>query len=74
MDYTALKNEIQTDPESMGYSAHLPEDHVSVAELLVQDDPAQMLAATEDSVAYRGDEGLWPRWECVYTISQLINQ
>jgi hypothetical protein len=41
MDYTALKNEIQTDPQGMGYSAHLPEDHVSVADLLGQDDPAQ---------------------------------
>lgn len=40
MDYTALADEINTDPEGMGYSSHLPEDHVSVAELLGQDDPA----------------------------------
>jgi hypothetical protein len=41
MNYSALKGEINNDPESMGYSAHLPEDHVSVADLLGQDDPAQ---------------------------------
>jgi hypothetical protein len=41
MDYTALANEINNDPQGMGYSAHLPEDHVSVADLLGQDDPAQ---------------------------------
>jgi len=35
---------------------------------------AQTLAATEDSVAYRGDEGLWPRYECVHTISQFTTQ
>jgi len=41
MDYTALADEINTDPQGMGYSTHLPEDHVSVADLLGQDDPAQ---------------------------------
>jgi len=40
MDYSVLADEINNDPEGMGYSAHLPEDHVSVAELLSQDDPA----------------------------------
>jgi hypothetical protein len=40
MDYTALADEINNDPEDMGYSTYLPEDHVSVAELLGQDDPA----------------------------------
>jgi len=41
MDYQALADEINNDPQGMGYSAHLPDDHVSVAELLGQDDPAQ---------------------------------
>jgi hypothetical protein len=41
MDYTALADEINNDPQAMGYDQHLPEDHVSVAELLGQDDPAQ---------------------------------
>jgi hypothetical protein len=41
MDYTALADEINTDPQSMGYGQHLPEDHVSVAELLSEPDPAQ---------------------------------
>jgi hypothetical protein len=41
MDYTALADEINNDPQGMGYSAHLPEDHVSVADLLGQEDPAQ---------------------------------
>jgi hypothetical protein len=40
MDYTALADEINNDPQGMGYSTHLPEDHVSVANLLGQDDPA----------------------------------
>jgi hypothetical protein len=40
MDYTTLANEINNDPLAMGYSTHLPDDHVSVAELLGQDDPA----------------------------------
>lgn len=31
------------------------------------------LAAT-DSIPYRGPEGMWPRWECVHTISQLTTQ
>ena len=41
MDYSALEDEINNDPQSMGYGQHLPEDHVSVADLLGQDDPAQ---------------------------------
>jgi hypothetical protein len=41
MDYQALADEINNDPEGMGYGQHLPEDHVSVATLLGQDDPAQ---------------------------------
>jgi len=41
MDYQDLADEINNDPEGMGYGQHLPEDHVSVAELLGQDDPAQ---------------------------------
>jgi len=41
MDYTALADEINDDPQGMGYSAHLPEDHVSVAELLSKPDPAE---------------------------------
>jgi len=40
MDYQALADEINNDPQSMGYGQHLPEDHVTVAELLGQDDPA----------------------------------
>jgi len=31
------------------------------------------LAAT-DSIPYRGPEGVWPRWGCVHTISQLTTQ
>jgi opacity protein-like surface antigen len=31
------------------------------------------LAAT-DSIPYRGAEGVWPRWECVHTISVLVTQ
>jgi len=31
------------------------------------------LAAT-DSIPYRGPDGVWPRWECVHTISVLVNQ
>jgi len=41
MDYTALADEINNDPQAIGYSTHLPDDHVSVADLLGQDDPAQ---------------------------------
>jgi len=41
MDYTALADEINNDPQSMGYGQHLPGDHVSVANLLGEDDPAQ---------------------------------
>jgi len=40
MDYTVLANEINNDPQGMGYGQHLPEDHVTVANLLGQDDPA----------------------------------
>jgi hypothetical protein len=40
MNYTTLAEEINNDPQGMGYSAHLPDDHVSVSELLGQDDPA----------------------------------
>jgi len=39
MDYQALKSEIQNDPENMAYGNHLPDDYVSVANLLGQDDP-----------------------------------
>jgi hypothetical protein len=31
------------------------------------------LAAT-DSIPYRGANGVWPRWECVHTISVLVTQ
>jgi hypothetical protein len=31
------------------------------------------LAAT-DSIPYRGPNGVWPRWECVHTISVLVTQ
>jgi hypothetical protein len=31
------------------------------------------LAAT-DSTPYRGPDGVWPRWECVHTISVLVTQ
>jgi len=41
MDYQSLADEISNDPEGMGYGQHLPKDHVSVANLLGQDDPAQ---------------------------------
>jgi len=40
MDYQALADEIKNDPQNMGYAGHLPEDHVSVANLLSKDDPA----------------------------------
>jgi len=43
MDYHALADEINNDPEGMGYSQHLPEDHVSIAELLSEPDPAEMV-------------------------------
>jgi hypothetical protein len=39
MNYTALADEINNDPENIGYSTHLPNDHRSVAELLNTDDP-----------------------------------
>lgn len=34
----------------------------------------QAVTATRDSIAYRGDSGLWPRWECVHTISRMVSQ
>lgn len=34
----------------------------------------QAVLATTDSIPYRGDEGIWPRWECVHTISVLVSQ
>jgi len=40
MDYQALKDEIQNDPEALGYAQNLPDDHVTVAVLLNGDDPA----------------------------------
>ena len=35
---------------------------------------AQAVLATTDSIPYRGPDGVWPRWECVHTISQLVSQ
>jgi len=46
MDYQALADEINNDPQGMGYSAYLPEDHVSVAELIGHVDPAGDLELT----------------------------
>jgi len=34
----------------------------------------QLLKATRDSVAYRGEGGIWPRYECIHTISQMVSQ
>lgn len=34
----------------------------------------QAVMATSDSIPYRGPDGVWPRWECVHTISVLSNQ
>jgi len=34
----------------------------------------QAVIAASDSIPYRGPEGVWPRWECVHTISVLTNQ
>jgi len=39
MDYQALSDELNNDPEGMGYSTHLPEDHNSCVSLLKRDDP-----------------------------------
>ena len=39
-----------------------------------EDLKTQTLAATEDSVAYRGKEGLWPRYECIHNISREASQ
>lgn len=34
----------------------------------------QAVLATTDSIPYRGPDGVWPRWECVHTISVLVSQ
>jgi len=34
----------------------------------------QLLKATRDSVAYQGEGGIWPRYECIHTISQMVSQ
>jgi hypothetical protein len=34
----------------------------------------QAVLAATDSIPYRGADGVWPRWECVHTISQLTTQ
>lgn len=34
----------------------------------------QAVTAASDSIPYRGPEGVWPRWECVHTISVLVTQ
>jgi len=34
----------------------------------------QAILAATDSIPYRGSEGVWPRWECVHTISRLVSQ
>jgi len=34
----------------------------------------QLIDATQDSVAYQGDEGIWPRYECVHDISKQMTQ
>jgi hypothetical protein len=34
----------------------------------------QMLKATRDSVAYRGEGGIWPRYECIHYIGRLVSQ
>jgi hypothetical protein len=34
----------------------------------------QSVLAATDSIPYRGAEGVWPRWECVHTISILVSQ
>jgi len=34
----------------------------------------QLLKATRDSVAYRGEGGIWPRYECVHDISKQMTQ
>ena len=39
MDYQALADEINNDPEALGYGQHLPGDHNSIVALLKQDDP-----------------------------------
>lgn len=35
---------------------------------------AQAVTAATDSIPYRGPDGVWPRWECVHTISVLVNR
>jgi hypothetical protein len=34
----------------------------------------QAVLAATDSIPYRGSDGVWPRWECVHTISVLVTQ
>jgi hypothetical protein len=34
----------------------------------------QAVLAATDSIPYRGPDGMWPRWECVHTISVLVTQ
>jgi hypothetical protein len=34
----------------------------------------QAVLAATDSIPYRGAQGVWPRWECVHTISVLVTQ
>lgn len=34
----------------------------------------QAVVAATDSIPYRGADGVWPRWECVHTISDLVSQ
>jgi len=34
----------------------------------------QAVLAATDSIPYRGASGVWPRWECVHTISTLISR
>jgi len=35
---------------------------------------SQAYTAMRDSVPYRGGNGVWPRWECVHTISEIVSQ
>jgi len=51
------------------YECEIVQEPFSLDELRDQ----AVLAAT-DSIPYRGAEGVWPRWECVHTISVLVNQ
>jgi hypothetical protein len=40
----------------------------------INDLRGQAVLAATDSVAYRGPKGMWPRWDCVHTISQIVSQ